>query len=85
MLYWLTSLAALIGIWLNIRGHVACFWIWAVTNLIWAIADLQHGLPQQAVLQGIYFGMSIYGIWCWSSRSRAGNRIPSRSAGGSTS
>ena len=65
MLYWLTALAALIGVWLNIRRHVACFYLWAVTNAIWAVADYRHGLPQQAALQAVYFGLSLYGINRW--------------------
>ena len=53
MIYWLTSLVALLGVWLNIHGHVACFYLWMLTNFIWAIADWQHGLPQQASLQAV--------------------------------
>jgi nicotinamide riboside transporter PnuC len=65
-LYWATSVASLVGVLVNIRGHVACFWIWAVTNAVWAVADWQHGLPQQAAVQAVYFGLSIYGIRRWS-------------------
>lgn len=66
MLYELTALASLVGVWLNIRKHVACFYIWAATNAVWTVADWQHGLPQQAMLQGVYFGLSIHGIVRWS-------------------
>lgn len=44
MLYWLTSIAALIGVWLNIKKHVACFWIWSLTNAVWVYADIEHGI-----------------------------------------
>jgi nicotinamide mononucleotide transporter len=64
--YWLVSLLALVGVWLNIKKNVACFWIWAFTNLAWAEADLSHGLPAQALLQFTYFLLSIYGILKWS-------------------
>lgn len=67
MLYWLTSLAALVGVWLNIKKHVACFWLWAATNAVWAYADFRHGLPAQAALQAVYFTLSLYGIWKWSA------------------
>jgi nicotinamide mononucleotide transporter len=66
VLYWLTSLAALIGVWLNIRKHVASFWIWAFTNAVWAGVDYVHGIHAQAALQTVYFALSIYGIWKWS-------------------
>lgn len=58
------------GVWLNIRRHVACFYLWAATNATWAYADATHGLPAQAVVQTIYFGLSIYGIVSWSRKDR---------------
>ena len=67
--YWLTSLAALIGVWLNIQRRVACFWIWMVTNAVWVVADIRHEIYPQAALQSVYFLLSIYGIWRWSKRS----------------
>ena len=68
MLYWITSIAALIGVFLNIKQNVACFWIWMCTNAIWAYADIAHGILPQAALQFVYFLLSLYGIWKWSSR-----------------
>ena len=67
ILYWLTSLAALVGVWLNIRKHVACFWIWAMTNAVWTYADFTHDLLPQAALQAVYFALSIFGIWKWGN------------------
>ena len=64
--HWFTSVAALLGVWLNIRRNVACFYVWFVTNTIWAYADFQHGLPAQAALQLFYVAFSVYGIWSWS-------------------
>ena len=68
MLYWITSVLALLGVWLNIRRHVGCFYIWSVTNAVWVWADLEHGLHAQAALMAIYFALAIYGIWKWSAR-----------------
>jgi nicotinamide mononucleotide transporter len=70
-LYWCTSLAALVGVWLNIRKHVACFWIWTATNGIWACVDFMYGIRAQAALQLIYLGLSLYGIRKWSKRAAA--------------
>ncbi len=69
VVYWITALTALIGVWLNIRKHVACFWIWAATNSTWAVVDYLHGIHAQAALQAVYFGLSIYGIVSWSRES----------------
>jgi nicotinamide mononucleotide transporter len=66
MLYWLVSIAALAGVVLNIKKHVACFYVWAFTNAVWVFADLEHGLHAQAALMAVYFALSIYGIRKWS-------------------
>lgn len=65
MIYWLISAAALAGVILNIRKHVACFYVWAVTNATWAWVDWSHGLHAQAALMTIYFALSLWGIWSW--------------------
>ena len=65
-LYWTTALAALLGVWLNIHGHRVCFAIWCVTNAVWALIDLRHGIYAQAALQFVYFLLSIYGLAKWS-------------------
>ncbi len=67
-MYWLVSLAALVGVVLNIHRQVAAFWIWSVTNAVWAFADWSVGLHAQAALQAVYFVLSLYGIWKWSDR-----------------
>lgn len=69
-LYWLTAVAALTGVVLNIHRHSACFAIWAVTNATWAVVDYSHGIHAQAALQAIYFGLSIYGLVKWRSARR---------------
>ena len=64
---WITSIAALIGVWLNIHRHVAFFYLWLVTNFVWTIADFRYGLYAQAALQAVYVCLSAYGIYKWSS------------------
>ena len=48
VVYWLTAVAALVGVWLNIHRRVECFWIWTATNAVWVYADLRHGIYAQA-------------------------------------
>jgi len=64
-LYWITTVASLVAVVLNIHGQRAAFAIWLCTNAIWTVADLRHGLPQQAALQAVYCGLSVYGLWKW--------------------
>ena len=66
VLLWLTAIAALVGVVLNIRKHVACFWIWSMTNAVWVYADMVHGIYSQAALQAAYLGLAVYGIYAWT-------------------
>ena len=66
--HWLISGLALVGVFLNIRKHPACFGIWAVTNGAWFVIDADHGLIAQAALQAVYFCLSIYGLFAWTDR-----------------
>lgn len=74
-LYWITSVASLVGVLLNIHGRRACFAVWLLTNGTWAIADWTHGLPAQAVLQLVYAVLSVYGLVRWR-RAPAGSSTP---------
>ena len=70
MLHWLTAVAALIGVVLNIHKMRACFAIWAVTNATWTVVDYRHGIYAQAALQFVYFLLSIYGLCRWTKDPR---------------
>lgn len=72
LIYWTTSIASLIGVWLNIKKKVACFWIWAATNAIWTYGDIQHEIYPQAALQAAYFGLAVFGIYKWRRGSGGG-------------
>ncbi len=78
-MYWLVSIAALVGIVLNIRKHVACFYVWSCTNAVWAWLDWTHGLEAQAALMSVYFLLSLWGIWKWTPREKGGSRVEENS------
>ena len=61
------SFAALAGVVLNIRKHVACVYIWAVTDTYWTWLDLDAGLHDQGEC-GRVPGMTLEGC---PSRSTA--------------
>ncbi len=62
---WITAVASLIAVVLNIRKHRACFAIWLVTNLSWTVIDFRHGIYGQACLQAVYAGLSVWGLLQW--------------------
>ena len=68
VVFWLTAALAIAGVVLNIRKHVACFYVWSVTNATWAVIDWSHGIHAQAALMSVYFLLSVWGIWKWSRK-----------------
>lgn len=65
MTYWALTAVSLLATWLNVQGRRECFALWLATNAAWALVDWQHGLPQQATLHVIYFGLAAYGLLRW--------------------
>jgi hypothetical protein len=66
---WIIFVLAIVGVVLNIRKHWSCFAIWLITNGFWAVHNLLIGQYAQAVLFGVYFGLSIYGLLAWKHTS----------------
>ena len=54
------TISALVGVILNIKKNVWCFYIWLVTNISWAIVDFYKGIPAQGILFTIYAGLAVY-------------------------
>ena len=67
---WLVAIASLFATWLNVRRIRACFAIWFVTNVMWAVYDFRHGLPAQGGLMAIYAGLAVWGWREWGRQSR---------------
>lgn len=63
--HWPLVAGSLIGVVLNIKHDRRCFWIWAVTNAVWAVVDFSYGIYSQATLQAVYFGLAIWGLIEW--------------------
>ena len=56
------TVLALIGVVLNIKKQVSCFYIWLVTNASWAVIDFYKEIPMQGLLFSIYTCLAVYGI-----------------------
>lgn len=59
------TLLALIGVVLNIKKKVLCFYIWLFTNASWAVVDFYKGIPMQGLLFTVYTFLAVYGIYEW--------------------
>ena len=63
------TLFALLGVVLNIKKKVACFYIWFFTNVSWCIVDFYKGIPMQSALFAIYAVLALYGIYEWREKN----------------
>jgi hypothetical protein len=64
ILWWLTSLLAILGSILNIRKNYWCFVIWIITNLVWGFVDLINKNPR-CLFFFVGIGMCIWGLLKW--------------------
>jgi nicotinamide riboside transporter PnuC len=62
------TILALLGVVLNIKKNIWCFYIWLVTNASWAVIDFYKGIPAQGVLFSIYTLLAVYGIYEWKKK-----------------
>ncbi len=67
-LYWIVAGLSITGVLLNIHGRRLCFVLWSLSSATWTVADIAHGLPQQAAVQAVYLGLSVYGLLRWRRR-----------------
>jgi len=67
---WIVAAIALVGVVLNIRKDPRCFILWGFTNYAWAYVDLFKGIYAQALLQLVYFFLSVYGYMTWKAEEK---------------
>lgn len=67
---WLLTALSLVGVWLNIKKDVRCFYLWTFTNGSWAAVDWYAGLYAQSALFSIYFVLAIWGIYAWKTNRK---------------
>jgi len=62
---WFITVITLAGVFLNARGKWQGFCCWLVSNTYWCWHNIQVGEYAQASLFGVFWMMSLYGIWRW--------------------
>ena len=62
---WLATIVAMVGVVLNARGNVVCFYLWIGSNGYYTVVNALAGSHSQAALFAFNFLMAIYGIKCW--------------------
>jgi len=70
-LFWIVTLASIVGTVANIYKRRWCFAVWAATNATWCAYDAYLGIWPQAALMGVYFGLAVYGLAKWKKEATA--------------
>lgn len=63
--YWSVTFFAIIGVYLNTKKDIRCFFIWMVTNGAFALETFILGAYNMTFLFSIYFILAIVGIREW--------------------
>jgi nicotinamide riboside transporter PnuC len=70
ILEWILTVLSIVGVILNIKRKVLCFYIWAISNIGWIFLDYKAELYGQAVLFFIYFILALWGIYEWQYKKK---------------
>ena len=65
---WITTAICLTGTVLNCKKMIACFYLWAIGNVLWLAFDLYNGLYSRAALDIVQLMLALYGIYEWKKR-----------------
>ena len=68
MIAWFTTILCLVGTILNVKRMRACFYLWAIGNILWLILDFKSGLYSRTLLDLVQLGFAIWGIFEWSEK-----------------
>lgn len=65
LFYWLVTGVALVGVVLNLYKRRECFYIWGISNSVFAVESYLAGVWNMAFLFSIYFALALWGIYTW--------------------
>ena len=65
---WVITAVAIVGTIGNVYKKNWCFILWIVSNLYWMFIDITYGLYSQAFLFFVYFALSIFGLYKWTTK-----------------
>jgi len=62
---WGLTMLSIFGVVLNNHQDRRCFYIWIVTNSLWAVVAFGKGIPAQGTMFLVYLALSLHGLWKW--------------------
>ena len=69
-LTWILVAMSIMGNALVVKKNVRGQWLWAFANVGWVTYDISVGAYSQASLFGVYFFMSVWGIYAWTKEKK---------------
>lgn len=60
-----SSVLALLGVWLTMRRNMLCWAVYIVSTILFGIVTFHSKLYADTILQVIYLFASLYGVWSW--------------------
>ena len=74
---WIVTTLCLAGTALNVKKNVACFYLWAVGNIMWLAIDICLGLTSRALLDLVQLIFAVWGIYEWRNKSESKAEVQS--------
>lgn len=62
---WVATFLSFIGIILNAKKKISCWYIWCAANLVWILYSILTNQIQQIILWIVFTGFNIYGLFQW--------------------
>ena len=70
MIGWIATLIAMVGVVLNARGSIVCFYVWLLSNGYYTVVNVLSGSYSQAALFAFQLVMAIYGLYYWNKKNK---------------
>jgi len=65
---WIASSLSIVGIYLNAKKNIYCWYFWVLSSLIWIIYSIKTGQIPLAILWIVFFVADIYGYFEWKKK-----------------
>lgn len=63
---WILTAVSLTGSFLNVKKKVACFYLWAIGEILWLTLDILNSTYGRAFLDLTQLAFALWGIKEWS-------------------
>ena len=65
---WPLAMLSIAGTIFNVKKKIACFYIWALGEILWIFLDCHDAQYGRMFLDVVHLGMAVWGIYSWSKK-----------------